>query len=85
MRSKRSRPPRAKTHKLLAAAEIRPLNPRTSEKASRLRMYRLAKAGYLHRKRIDGVELYFRTEKPYVRQVDQMTFDFAAHRRRFSD
>lgn len=78
---------RTKTHKLLAAAERAPLNWRTSEGASRLRMHSLAKRGYLERRRIDGVELYFRTEKPYVRPADENhgTFDFAAHARRFRE
>jgi hypothetical protein len=76
---------RPKTWKLLKAAELRPLDPGVAQNASRLR--RLAKQGYLRRGLLDGVEVFFRTEKPYVRPDvdDGPVFDAEKHRRRFQE
>lgn len=75
---------RPKTWKLLAAAELRPLDPAVSQSASRLR--RLAKQGYLVRRLVEGRELFFRTDKPYIREEhDDTVFDVQAHLRRFRE
>jgi hypothetical protein len=75
---------RPKTWKILEAAELRPLDPSVGRNASRLR--RLATQGYLRRGTLDGREVFFRTDKEYVRERhDDTTFDVQAHLRRFRE
>lgn len=75
---------RPKTWKLLAAAELRPLDPAVGRNASRLR--RLAQQGYLERRVVDGKEMFFRTDKEYTRREhDDTVFDVQAHLRRFRE
>lgn len=75
---------RPKTWKLLAAAELRPLDPAVGRNASRLR--RLAQQGYLERRLVDGREVFVRTDKVYDRpEHDDTTFDVQAHLRRFRE
>lgn len=76
---------RPKTHRLLDRPEGDFIDPRIFQNTSRLR--RLAKQGYLRRGLLDGVEVFFRTEKPYVRPDvdDGPVFDAEKHRRRFQE
>ncbi|WP_020095704.1 hypothetical protein [Methylobacterium sp. 285MFTsu5.1] len=73
---------RPKTHKLLAAAALRPINPQSPEHLGRFK--RLEKKGHLRRVPTGWVA----TGKPYVTERDyrdDTVFDFEAHRRRFRE
>lgn len=73
---------RPKTHKLLRAAALRPINPLSEAHFGRFK--RLEKQGVLRRVPTGWVA----TGKPYVttrEQRDDTVFDFEAHRRRFRE
>jgi hypothetical protein len=75
---------RPKTRRLLDRPVGDFIDPRIFQNGSRLR--RLAAEGYLVRGQLDGIEVFFRTDKPYVSEtVDDTVFDVDKHRRRFQE